>query len=381
LTSLPLGTVRTNAPNRHTSLPALGRHSGVSESGFLVFRGSGLGEQNTKATLIEPVLRAVGWDVEDVEEVHREYRRVPADNPVDYALRLARTPRLFVEAKGLDENLEDRRWTNQMIAYATASGVEWMILTNGDEYRIYNALAAVPLEEKLFRAIRITSDLEDATQALALISKQQTEQNSLAILWRTFAIDQQVRTAVNALFSPEPSPWLVRRLARGLDGLTPRDIAAALERARVRLDFPEQDIPNGRSRSGQVPTQERARPATRRTSRRPPTSIPVSIMDLIRAGLLRPPMEVKNTYLRRELTARIEPDGRISFDGELYDSLSTAAGMARASLRPPPSGRRYPQTNGWTFWKFRDSDGQMREMAALRQRFLEGASEPRARSR
>jgi hypothetical protein len=28
----------------------------------------------------------------DPDEVHREYRRRPADNPVDYALLLSRTP-------------------------------------------------------------------------------------------------------------------------------------------------------------------------------------------------------------------------------------------------------------------------------------------------
>jgi hypothetical protein len=34
----------------------------------------GLNENNTKATLIEPVLRALGCDVEDVEEVAREHK-------------------------------------------------------------------------------------------------------------------------------------------------------------------------------------------------------------------------------------------------------------------------------------------------------------------
>ena len=49
-------------------------------------RGSPIGEQNTKAALIEPILRALGWAVEDPEEVWREYRRRSSDNPVDYAL-------------------------------------------------------------------------------------------------------------------------------------------------------------------------------------------------------------------------------------------------------------------------------------------------------
>src|SRR5262245_7569522 len=64
----------------------------------------GLNEQNTKATLIEPLLRALGWDPEDVEEVAREYRLKSRDKPVDYGLLVAREPRLFVEAKPLGEN-------------------------------------------------------------------------------------------------------------------------------------------------------------------------------------------------------------------------------------------------------------------------------------
>ncbi len=34
-----------------------------------------MGEQDTKAALISPVLRALGWDVEDVEQVRHEYRQ------------------------------------------------------------------------------------------------------------------------------------------------------------------------------------------------------------------------------------------------------------------------------------------------------------------
>jgi hypothetical protein len=63
-----------------------------------------VGESNTKAGLIQPVIATLGWDVLDPDEVHREYRRRPADNPVDYALLLRRTPRLFIVAKGRGEN-------------------------------------------------------------------------------------------------------------------------------------------------------------------------------------------------------------------------------------------------------------------------------------
>lgn len=100
---------------------------------ILTDRDRRIGEQNTKATLIEPILEALGWDIRDWDEVHREYRSKSADSPVDYALKIMRTPRLFLEAKGLGEDLSDRKWVAQVLGYATMAGVEWCVLTDGDE--------------------------------------------------------------------------------------------------------------------------------------------------------------------------------------------------------------------------------------------------------
>jgi len=327
------------------------------------YRGSRLNEQNTKRALIDPVLRLLGWDTEDVEEVQQEYRRQRSDNPVDYALMLVREPRLFVEAKALDEDLEDRRWASQVIGYATVAGVEWVVLTNGDEYRIYNAHAPVPVDEKLFETARISADLKKAEEALQLLAKDQLQANSIATLWRAHSVDRRVKQTVEALFSPEPAAWLVRRLVRELDGLSAMDIRAALHRARIKLDFPPEEVAEPEVR----PKAEEQEPPARR-----PKVYGVSIADLIRAGLIRPPLELTNSYLGRELRAQIESDGLISFGGERFNSLSTAAGMARASIRGAPPGRRFPQTNGWTFWKFIDADGKNREIDELRQRFLQG---------
>ncbi len=99
-------------------------------------RKENIGEQNTKAALIDPLLSALGWEVEDIDEVSREYKRKPQDNPVDYALFMLRSPRLFVEAKDLGKDLSDRKWISQILGYATVVGVEWCVLTNGDEYRL-----------------------------------------------------------------------------------------------------------------------------------------------------------------------------------------------------------------------------------------------------
>src|SRR5262249_6649845 len=155
------------------------------------FQDRSLGEQNTKASLIEPVLEALGWDIRDPDEVHHEYKPTPKDNPVDYALSLLRKPRLFVEAKGLGEQLDDRKWIIQVLTYATGAGVVWCVLTDGNEYRFYNSTAAVDAEEKLFCRIRLTDGGEDeAARTLSLISRGNMEENLLDVLWKAFFVDR-----------------------------------------------------------------------------------------------------------------------------------------------------------------------------------------------
>jgi hypothetical protein len=140
-------------------------------------RGARIGEQNTKAALIVPVLRALGWDVEDLDEVHLEYRFKSPDKPVDFALMLQRKPVLFIEAKSLDEDLNDRRWASQIVSYAAVAGVEWVVLTNGDGYRIFNAHAPVDIDQKLFRTVQISRDASETADALRLLTKDEHAEN------------------------------------------------------------------------------------------------------------------------------------------------------------------------------------------------------------
>jgi hypothetical protein len=64
--------------------------------------------------------------------------------------------------------------------------------------------------------------------------------------------------------------------------------------------------------------------------------------------------------------AMIREDGKVQFAGETYDSLSTAADRARRSVIGSSPGRPYPQTDGWTFWRYRDARGELLQMDELR---------------
>ena len=322
-----------------------------------------LNEENTKATLIEPVLRALGWDTEDVEEVVREYRIKSRDKPVDYGLLVLRTARLFVEAKALGENLDDRRWTNQIMGYAGVAGVQWIVLTDGNEYRIYNTHAPVSVEEKLFRSVKVSDDSPIVLETLELLAKDRMEENRIEVLWRAHFVDRHVRSAIEQLFTGEGDLLLVNYVAKNTKNLTPEEIRSSLKRCRVALDFPLAAEELLRRTGTEAPKSKRE-PTGARSE--------VTLQDLIQAGLMQPPVAIERDYKGKRLTARIEPDGTVSCLGKNYDSLSMAGAFARASVARVRADGKPPATNGWSFWKLHDTSGELVEVDAIRRRFLEG---------
>ena len=326
------------------------------------------GEQNTKAVLIEPLLSALGWNLVDLGEVIREYKHQPQDNPVDYALFIRRSPCLFVEAKDIETpKLSDRKWVSQILGYATVVGVEWCVLTNGDEYRLYNAHAPVDVEEKLFRVIRISDPSQDehTARTLSLLSKDKMGEKLIDALWKAHFIDRKVRLSLEELFTSD-SRNLVNWLRRRRPELTTSEIRESLKRAGIQIEFPViVSIPSPPQKQ-QVPSGDRS------TERRSREVTGIEVSDLIEADLIRLPLELEKDYKGNRLTAIIQGDGSIVFDGQSYRSLSTAAGMARKSVIGAPPGRKYPQTNGWTFWKCRDPEtSELRDIDTLRQLYLE----------
>jgi len=336
-----------------------------------------IGEQDTKAALIVPVLRALGWDTEDLEDVKLEYKRLSSDNPVDYALFLLREPRLFIEAKALGVHLDDHKWTSQILNYATVAGVEWVALTDGNEWRIYNSHATVPVEQKLFRMVRVADPGSHPEATLRLLAKTQMADHLIDVMWKSDFVDRQVRDALVGLFGPEPDPALVRLVRSRAQALSPSDVRSSLGRLRTTFDFP---VAAAQPSQIVVPAKETRVVATERTpgpvqaTGKMGEGTPwrhVSLNQLIAGGLVRVPFDIEHRYRGTNLSARIEDADRIVFDGAVYDSLSTAGGVARRSVAGPFPGRDIPQTNGWTFWEYRGPDGGLHPLDDLRREFYE----------
>lgn len=218
------------------------------------------------------MLAAIGWDVEDPDEV-REYRKQAADSPVDYALCLSRTPRLFVEAKALEKAIDIRRGASQVLGYATMVGVEWCVLTNGDEYLLYNSHAPVDVDEKLFRRFSICDATSEplALDTLDLLSRDMLREKRLTALWDAYYVDRQVKTGIENLWK-SPDPGLVRLIRKHAKGLTPRQIKTSLERGRIHVDFPIDALDSASEKPHTYRHRKRGRRGSPRVPGLPPQS-------------------------------------------------------------------------------------------------------------
>ncbi len=313
-----------------------------------------LNENDTKATLIEPILAALGWDVLDPEEVAREHK-APRAKPVDYALLVMREPKLYVEAKALGEGLESSKVVNQIMGYAAVAGVEWIVLTDGDEWKIYNSHATVPVDQKLLRSVRISDPSSSAEEILGLLSKGQIGSDRIGALWRAQFVDRRVRDAIEGFFDPDQDLALVNHVRRVAKDLTPEQIRGSMRRCKLTIDFPLSP--------GDVVTKK-VRKA--KGTPRHPSAGDATLTQLLSARLLHPGQTLVARHKGRELEARVAKDGTVEFAGQNYGSLSTAGSMALASLGTlrPDGGRR--AVNGWSFWHVEDATGNRIPVGMLR---------------
>ncbi|SCL44920.1 hypothetical protein GA0070606_0516 [Micromonospora citrea] len=358
-------------------------------------RGQRINEQNTKAGLIAPVIGALGWDLYDPDEVHHEYKRSKHDNPVDYALLLLRTPRLFIEAKALGENLDDPRWANQTIGYATMAGVEWVALTNGAEWRVYNAHAPVPIEDKLFRAVRLEDDVASAVELLRLLSKENMGDNRIEELWKSFFVDRQVHAKLTDLFAgSEPAPELVDLLGRRMPKLSREEVRQSLVRARATFDFPT-SVAVSAPAQGQTPPAQAYQPPTQRAPAEPVPPTPVyqlpatrsstrgprvtpderrlKLVDLLAAGRLLPGTTLFGRYLGEQYTAELLADGRVRYRGEICNSPSRAGEAVKIAVHGQDITDARKATDGFDFWQAQDAlVGDVVKLKEIRRRVASG---------
>ncbi len=138
-------------------------------------------EGDTRLLVTDMLERTLGYD--KYEELTTEYG--VKGEFADYGIRIDKQLVAFVEVKRVATKLAAKH-LRQVEMYAVNEGVEWMILTNGIEWRAYHLSAGLPVEIDLALDVNLLGD-GTATQKgnqLFYLSRDSMKRRQIDDLWR-----------------------------------------------------------------------------------------------------------------------------------------------------------------------------------------------------
>ena len=133
-------------------------------------------ESDVGTKFIQPLLKYLGWDVENIDEVREQSRT--ASGPSDYELLIKNKPKVIVEIKSFTNSLDGRytsknnisiTFPEQATRYAWHVKSNWAVLTNFKEIRLYSSNTQKPEDGLIFKI-----DVDDllSSNEIFLLSKE-----------------------------------------------------------------------------------------------------------------------------------------------------------------------------------------------------------------
>jgi len=173
-------------------------------------------EEMTKQALIIPFLQVLGFDVFNPLEVKSEYDSdfgKKKGEKVDYAIFKDDTPIMFIEAKAVNENLENH--DAQLSRYFNATtDVKLAILTNGVQYKFFTDLNSNNImDENPFIQLDITNLSGNDIEVLSKFRKESFEKDELLRYAEELIYTSNLNGKLSELFK-NPSDDFIRYLVK-----------------------------------------------------------------------------------------------------------------------------------------------------------------------
>ncbi len=115
--------------------------------------GEALNERAVEYGVVMPIVKTLGWDPENMDEMRPEY--AVESRRVDWAFLKDGRPCLFLEEKAPDQNLSAHE--EQLLDYAFKQGIRLAVLTNGREWWFYLPLEEGPWAERRFLTVDLVN--------------------------------------------------------------------------------------------------------------------------------------------------------------------------------------------------------------------------------
>jgi hypothetical protein len=139
-------------------------------------------EGDTRILVTDFLCEGLGYD--KYTELTTEYH-VKGDF-ADYGIRIDKQLVAFIEVKRATTKLNERH-LRQVEMYAVNEGVEWLILTNGSEWKVYHLTGGLPVQIDLAFAANLLGDVSLGHKASQLfyLARESFTHRQIDELWRT----------------------------------------------------------------------------------------------------------------------------------------------------------------------------------------------------
>lgn len=148
---------------------------------------------------------------------------------VDMVLKIDGQVRVLVEAKSAATTLRDRH-IEQAQGYASRNNYQWVVLTNGVDWKLFHLTFEEGIDYELAFGIDLSEkdSFDSCATKLALLHKQSIRKGGLEKFWRT-AVALGPASIARGLFH-EATLAIIRRLVRKHEGflVDPEDLAKSI---------------------------------------------------------------------------------------------------------------------------------------------------------
>ncbi len=188
---------------------------------YLVKRNEELDEAATRLMINYFLTEVLGY--KELEEIKTEYsiRGMYAD----YVIQTGGKNRMVIEVKAIQLDLNDKH-LRQAGGYAADEGIDWILLTNGNEFQLYRLIFSKPINRKLvFKCnLKEEGNLKGCLDFFGRLTRNSLKQGDLEKYWKHFQAMEPANLAKH-LYSQS----CLRLLKRAL-------------RKEAKISFDEEDI-------------------------------------------------------------------------------------------------------------------------------------------
>jgi hypothetical protein len=196
-----------------------------------------INEAATKEYLIRPFFETLGWDFSNPDEVVPEDNDTAGKRP-DYSFYINGTRKVLIEAKPINNKLNDIKMINEKMSYCLNSQVPFLIITNGILYNVYYSELKGSGQEKLLFDLKLEGKIDE--DLLNKLTKESFEKDDLLKYAQNTFILSNIKKTFEFLFEDPPRKFitLLNEKMKEIIGFTfgDNDIKNALQNIYIQIN-------------------------------------------------------------------------------------------------------------------------------------------------